>query len=317
MSQIKRDDAQPSNSAGTAPRHVHIGQRTSVPKDAVVVGLSHSQQSAAALEWGASEAICRGLPLHLIHAVQAPSWPDPADTTRFDEDPAGCVTDALRALNDSCTGLTVTWSQPYGAALPALTWASRFASLIAIGTRGRGALQDVVLGSVAVELIADAHCPIAVVRTPLSDAQKASGPIVLGLEGHEDDQDALRVAFRQADARRRDLLVVHATDYGFLERVRIERLVSTERRHHPTVSAKVIVKRGSPAELLVARSAHASLLVLGSHGRHEAAGVVLGSVSQAVLRRAACPVLVARAGTLRPFGMVSDVSDTTADGHDQ
>ena len=56
-------------------------------------------------------------------------------------------------------------------------------------------------------------------------------------------------------------------------------------------------------------------LVLGAHGRREAAGAVLGSVSQSVLRHAECPVLVTRQGTLRRFGRVPGRADTGADPH--
>ncbi|MBB2892738.1 universal stress protein [Flexivirga oryzae] len=307
MSRLEKPDSDhPSSTAPTA----RTSHQASIPSRAVVVGIDRSAHSTAALEWAVAEAMCRSLPLHLVHAVGPPPRPDPSDSGGYDESPAGCVTDALRALHDSCAGLPVTWSQPHGAALPVLVRASRVATLVVVGTRGRGALRQVVTGSTAVELIADAHCPVVVVRTRLSDPGDGQAPVIVGLGARESDADALRAAFREAEAHQRPVLAVHATDYGFLERARIERLVSTEQRRHPTVTAKVLVKRGVPADLLVARSARASLLVLGSHGRHEAAGVVLGSVSQAVLRRAECPVLVAREGTLRPFGTVPDLAQT-------
>lgn len=281
---------------------------TPVPAHAIVVGLDESAESIAAVEWAAAEAVSCDRPLHLLHAVQPPLWPDSPHQADFDPDPAGCVVDARRALADSFPGLPVSWSQPYGSALPALTWASRFATLVVVGTRARGPVRQVVTGSTAVELIADGHCPIVVVHAPLQDTNR-SGPVVLGLAGQGTDDDALRAAFRAADQHHRSLNVVHATDYGFVERVRIERLVTTVQRNHPDVAAKVHVKPGNPADLLISRSNQASLLVLGARGRHEAAGVVLGSVSQSVLRRAACPVLVVRAGTLRPFGSLPEAED--------
>lgn len=265
----------------------------------IVVGLDRSPQSTAALEWAAAEAINRGLPLHLLHAVEPPLWLGPDGTDDFDSHPAECITDARRALADSCAGLTVTWSQPYGAPLPALTSASRSATLVVVGTKAHGAVRRLVAGSTAVELIADAHCPVVVTRADLPELHQ-TGPVVVGLEGRDSDGDALHAAFREAADRQRGLVVVHATEYGFLERVRIEQLVAVEQQECPHVSVKVLMTQGDPAEALVARSMGAALLVVGSHGRHEAAGVVLGSVSQAVLRRAACPVLVARSGTLRP-----------------
>lgn len=286
------------------------GRSTTIPAHAIVVGLDHSPQSTAALEWAAAEAVRRDLPVHLLHAVQSPLWLGPDGVDDYEPEPSGCVADARRALADSYATLAVTWSQPYGDPLPALTWASRFATLLAVGTRGRGPVRQVVGGSTAVELIADAHCPVVVSRTPLRKVQE-SDPVVVGLEGRPSDGDALRAAFLAADIHRRPLVVVHVTDYGFLERARIEQLVAAERRNHPTNSVNVLVKRGDPADILLTSSANASLLVLGSHGRHEAAGALLGSVGQAVLRRAVCPVLIAREGTLRPFD-----ATVTEDGAD-
>ena len=52
--------------------------------------------------------------------------------------------------------------------------------------------------------------------------------------------------------------------------------------------------RGGPAPTLIAESAGAALLAVGSHGRDGFEGLVLGSVSHAVLHHAHSPVAVAR-----------------------
>lgn len=126
------------------------------------------------------------------------------------------------------------------------------------------------------------------------------GPMGVGVEGPPSDGDALAAGFREAGYRMQSLVVVHGTDYEFLERGHVDRLVAAAHVQNPTVDVRVHVQRGDAADLLVARSAQASLLVLGTRGRHEAAGTILGSTTQSVLRRAACPVMVARDGTLRP-----------------
>jgi nucleotide-binding universal stress UspA family protein len=51
---------------------------------------------------------------------------------------------------------------------------------------------------------------------------------------------------------------------------------------------------GHPAGALLAASAGSTLLVVGSRGHGGFAGMLLGSVSQAALRHARCPVAVAR-----------------------
>lgn len=306
-----------AGTAGTDPsrpvaQRMEDHNQAAVPTHAIVVGLDHSPHSAAALEWAAAEAVTRGLPLHLMHMVQPPLWPDAPGLSQFEEKPTACVTRALRALADSCAGLAVTWSQPYGSPLPALTWASRFATLIVVGTRAHGPLRQVVTGSTAVGLIADARCPVVVVRT--APGGKRSGPVVVGLDGGRNDRETLHAAFQEAELFQRALVAVHATDYGFLEHADVERRVAAEQQRHPRIAVKVRFPQGDPTELMVAHSAEASLLVLGSHGRHEAASFVLGSVGQGLLRRAACPVLVARSGTVRLPGAGSGSETVDAEG---
>jgi nucleotide-binding universal stress UspA family protein len=55
---------------------------------------------------------------------------------------------------------------------------------------------------------------------------------------------------------------------------------------------RTVVEDQHPAEALVALSADADLLVVGSRGRGGFAELLLGSVSHAAVLHAACPVVV-------------------------
>ena len=74
----------------------------------------------------------------------------------------------------------------------------------------------------------------------------------------------------------------------------------------PTVPVVHKLLVGDPAEAIVqqAEAEHADMIVMGTHGRTGLTRMLMGSVAEAVVRRAACPVLtvkqpaaVAAAGT--------------------
>jgi nucleotide-binding universal stress UspA family protein len=58
----------------------------------------------------------------------------------------------------------------------------------------------------------------------------------------------------------------------------------------------VIVEQGDAREVIVAAATTvgADLIVMGTHGRHGLSRMMLGSVTEGVLRRAHCPVLAVR-----------------------
>jgi nucleotide-binding universal stress UspA family protein len=60
--------------------------------------------------------------------------------------------------------LVISTSTPVGPAAPALAEEARDASLVVVGTHGRGILRRLALGSVSHDLLLNAPCPVAVVR---------------------------------------------------------------------------------------------------------------------------------------------------------
>ncbi|MYS44191.1 universal stress protein, partial [Streptomyces sp. SID5998] len=63
---------------------------------------------------------------------------------------------------------------------------------------------------------------------------------------------------------------------------------------YPQVPVDHVLVKGDAREALIEASGRAGLLVLGARGHGGFAGLLLGSVSQAVLHHATCPVTVAR-----------------------
>jgi nucleotide-binding universal stress UspA family protein len=66
-----------------------------------------------------------------------------------------------------------------------------------------------------------------------------------------------------------------------------------ETRKHSAVEMHVVVEHGSPAEGILSLSLRGGfdMIVMGTHGRTGLQHVLMGSVAEAVVRRALCPVL--------------------------
>lgn len=282
----------------------------------VVVGFDGSDAARAALAWAASDAASRGLPLHLVHGVTPPvpssgmSYAVPVDLD---------VVDALRSgaqelLDTTAAGLepvgvTVTTEVAVGSATTVLLDAAEDAALVVVGSRGLGGFRGLLLGSVGVQVATHAPCPVVVVRT--GDVH-ADGPVVVGLDGSPLGHAALAFAFEHASRRGLRLVVVHAWEipaYDLLAApagpppVSLTDLSDTEVRlaaealagfgeRYPDVEVEERLVKGPAARTLLEAAADASLLVVGSRGRGELVGALLGSVSHAVLHHAEVPVAV-------------------------
>jgi nucleotide-binding universal stress UspA family protein len=74
-------------------------------------------------------------------------------------------------------------------------------------------------------------------------------------------------------------------------------LIAAIRGRAPELAALEFMPIGQPAAEIViaAKEWPASLIVIGSHGRGGIKRAVLGSIAEAVMRHAACPVMVVKA----------------------
>jgi nucleotide-binding universal stress UspA family protein len=136
------------------------------------------------------------------------------------------------------------------------------------------------------------------------------GRIVVGVDGSDASVRALYWAARQAELTG-DVLEVITTwewplNYGWtaplpedwdpeadMTKV-LDEILERLRQAHPVVRVRTRVVEGHPAPVLIEASRGAQLLVLGSRGHGEFAGMLLGSVSEHCVTHAHCPVLVAR-----------------------
>ncbi|WP_443065997.1 universal stress protein [Streptomyces sp. NBC_00503] len=87
-------------------------------------------------------------------------------------------------------------------------------------------------------------------------------------------------------------------ELGENQRTRLQPFLT---RHYPGVTVEAVVAPGDPAGRLVTASQRADLIVVGRHRRRLRAGsLLMGSVSNAVLLHALCPVAVVPVGAEDP-----------------
>ena len=181
--------------------------------------------------------------------------------------------------------------------------------MIVVGSRGQGGLGQRLLGSVNTGLAHHAQCPVAVVHDERpADQAVRQAPVLVGVDGSKASEQATAIAFDEASQRGVGLIAMHSwADYGPFElpdreweaqleigrEALAERLAGWQERYPDVVVDRRLVN-GEPAVNLVAASESAQLTVVGSHGRGGFAGMLLGSVSSAVVQAARTPVIVAR-----------------------
>ena len=140
-------------------------------KRPVVVAVDGSALSTGAIDFAMDHASRRGLPLIALHAwwlefidgvvVTTPGSPEwRLAGERMELDAAEC----LAGRRDRYPNVVVTTQFIQARPTLALSQASRDASLVVVGARGRGGFAGLVLGSVSRQLLMCASCPVAVVR---------------------------------------------------------------------------------------------------------------------------------------------------------
>lgn len=142
-----------------------------------------------------------------------------------------------------------------------------------------------------------------------ADPHPTGGGIVVGVDGSPASLAALRWAVREGSAR--GLTVQAVTAWHFPVPSTVGNVATVDDRH-PVIAAEEILAsalaaagvaddnkavstipvEGHPAEVLMQLAEQADLLVVGSRGHGRIFGALLGSISQYVASRAACPVVV-------------------------
>jgi nucleotide-binding universal stress UspA family protein len=144
----------------------------------VVVGVDWSDQAMEAVRWAAHEAELRHAELLIVHG-----WVPPYVAADFTGLAVGACEEPGHALlvkaeaeaTRVAPGIDIRTRLVPAAGTIALDDASQGADLVVVGSRGRSALAEDVLGSVSRHVVHHAGCPVVVIRRPHdAEARRAS-----------------------------------------------------------------------------------------------------------------------------------------------
>ncbi len=148
-------------------------------------------------------------------------------------------------------------------------------------------------------------------RVPSAARPTVPRTLLLATDLSDASASATEEAFDLAGRLDARLLVVSVIDPGTLKlpggryrarvdqvRERREQLAQAlvERGREQGLAVSFLVWTGDPGDMIVeaAEAEHADMVLVGSHGRGPVGRLLLGSVSEHVVRNAPCPVLVVR-----------------------
>lgn len=216
------------------------------------------------------------------------------------------VDQVARQLRDR--GLRASGFVLQGPEVPSLVDQARRsgADMVVCGSRGRGHLRSVMLGSVSAGVAARAACSVLVVRQPTITRA------LLALDGSPSATAAEHlVATLPAFAGRAlDLVTVTGPPIGpeeeWAAHVRLIRQLQRsigDRLRGSGRDAQELMLTGKPAPEIVeqARTSGADLIVLGAHAQTSLDRLLLGSTTLEVLTHSHASVLVAREPATRPL----------------
>lgn len=280
----------------------------------IVFGVDGSESAGQALAWAVDQAVAERRALTLAHAVSPlrTEWRSPAGLDNQGGD--ALFTEGHELLDIARATVAarapelevheVLRAEDPRALLIDL---STEAAMVVLGSRGRGPVRSLLLGSVGVALSRHAHSAV-VVHRPTNPGKVRRG-VLVGIDGTEDSRATLEFAFAQASVHDLPLTVLHSfwdaqasvagahrVDVHSSEfeeqRLLIAEAISGMGEKFPDVHVEIELARGYPGDCLVQAGAQMNLIVLGAHRGGRAKGIAFGTAAATVVEHATCPVAV-------------------------
>lgn len=294
----------------------------------ILVPTDFSPPSDAALSYARLLAKTFDASLHLLHVTGSHSTTPRAPADLRDRVPA-----ALREMQDRLTPddrsphvVVSAVEAPDPAGQIVRTARSMDASLIVMGTHGRGGIARVLIGSVTEKVVRTAPCPVFTTNGTLRASARSFRRILVPTDFSAPSDAALDCARRLATGFAASVHLLHVlpdvsgsgeigSELFVTEPPEARSLRLTDARdrlkHRITADDRVTLRAtsevifGSPAQTIAdyAVDNQFDLIVMGTHGRTGMAHLLVGSVAERVVRTAGCPVLA----TQYPWSPAADV----------
>lgn len=277
----------------------------------IVVGISGAPVTERVVKWAIGRAKERRQEIELVSVVGG------AIGAVGEADVMLSAIDATQQLLDreaarvAAAGVEVTTRVDSGNPVSKLVEASEGAALLVIGSDFRGPGEGPARGAHGIRIAAAAHSPVVVV--PDVDLGSERTGVVVGIDGSEVSEPALKFAAAEADrlgepliavsvwtplvAPRNDLAVYPELYISNMQQATEEILalaLAGLASDYPDLQVIRKVEQGYPSHVINELAADAKLTVVGTRGRGAFARLLLGSISHEVLARLASVTAVVR-----------------------
>lgn len=253
----------------------------------IVVGVDSSPEALAAARFGVQAAELRGLDLTLCHAVCPPATPESSTwllerlQSQLRIPPTMVVHPVLDQLAPAVLLKEVEDS----------------AAMLVVGRRREDRPEHSILGSLAAQLVASVHTPLAVVPAGWAPGPWTSRPVLVAVDATTDAEEVLAFACEEAARLHAPLVATHViapadvADPGLTLRA-VNEVLAGWKQDYPDVTFGVDIVVGEPERAILEASHRASLLVVGGPRHPRRLRGWTDSVARTAVRWSHCPIVV-------------------------